>query len=184
MTRHRTNKKPPGQNLATKPLEWTLRLPQTKFQAYHSAEVESRFTTNTSTRLYKWQWEARADAPIFVLHDGPPYCSGALHIGHALNKTLKDIVCRYRLLCGDRISFVPGFDCHGLPIEAKALQALKVKNRAEVPVNDLRQHCRQWAKTCLAQQDGQFRRWGIMADWDNPYMTMGAFHIIYLAGCS
>ena len=108
----------------------------------------------------------------FTLHDGPPYANGALHVGHALNKTLKDIINKYQLLNGRRARYIPGWDCHGLPIELKVLQSLKGEERRNLSPLDLRRKAHAYA---LEQVEGQrqgFQRWGIWGEWDTPYLTL------------
>ena len=108
----------------------------------------------------------------FTLHDGPPYANGALHVGHALNKTLKDIINKYQLLNGRRARYIPGWDCHGLPIELKVLQSLKGEERRNLSPLDLRRKAHAYA---LEQVEGQrqgFQRWGIWGEWDRPYLTL------------
>ncbi len=110
--------------------------------------------------------------PVFTLHDGPPYANGALHMGHALNKVLKDIINKYQTLLGKKVRFIPGWDCHGLPIELKVLQTLEKEKRQDLPALKLRKKAASFARK---QVDGQmlgFRRWGVWADWKNPYLTM------------
>ncbi len=110
----------------------------------------------------------------FVLHDGPPYANGNIHIGHALNKTLKDIVTRSMQMTGWDSNYVPGWDCHGLPIEWKIEEQYRAKgkNKDEVPVNEFRQECRDFANHWIKVQREEFQRLGIEGDWDNPYLTM------------
>lgn len=110
--------------------------------------------------------------PTFTLHDGPPYANGALHMGHALNKILKDIINKYQTLCGHKVRFVPGWDCHGLPIELKVLQTLDEENRQTITPLKLRKKAAAYAKKQIASQMSGFRRWGIWGDWDNPYLTL------------
>ncbi len=109
---------------------------------------------------------------VFTLHDGPPYANGALHVGHALNKILKDIVNKYALLRGRRARFVPGWDCHGLPIELKVLQALSADERRALTPIDLRRRAHAYALEQVEGQKAGFRRWGIWADWEQPYLTL------------
>ncbi len=127
----------------------------------------------------------------FTLHDGPPYANGALHVGHALNKILKDIINKHALLNGKRARFVPGWDCHGLPIELKVLQGLSSAERAALTPVTLRQKAHAYALEQVELQKGGFRRWGIWADWDQPYLTLqksyesaqiGVFGAMVLAG--
>ncbi|MEO1776456.1 MAG: isoleucine--tRNA ligase [Pseudomonadota bacterium] len=114
------------------------------------------------------------DRPPFALHDGPPYANGNLHIGHALNKTLKDFVVRSHQMMGYDSRYVPGWDCHGLPIEWKIEEQYrkKGKNKDEVPINELRQECRKFAEGWIDVQRDEFKRLGITGDWEKPYLTM------------
>ena len=116
----------------------------------------------------------RAGAPLFVLHDGPPYANGAIHIGHALQKTLKDFVVRSRFLLGYDVDFVPGRDCHGLPIEWKIEEELRAKGRRkdEVSKAEFRQRCREYAAHWIDVQRDGFKRLGVIGDWENRYATM------------
>ncbi|MES3029698.1 MAG: isoleucine--tRNA ligase [Pseudomonadota bacterium] len=116
----------------------------------------------------------RAGAPLFVLHDGPPYANGAIHIGHALQKTLKDFVVRSRFLLGYDVDFVPGWDCHGLPIEWKIEEELRGQGRRkdEVSKAEFRTRCREYAAKWIAVQMGGFKRLGVLGDWENRYATM------------
>jgi isoleucyl-tRNA synthetase len=109
---------------------------------------------------------------IFVLHDGPPYANGTLHMGHALNKTLKDIINRYQLLKGRKVRYVPGWDCHGLPIELKVIQDMKPEERKNLSPIELRQKAAEFAKKTVEAQKLGFQRMGVWAEWDQPYLTM------------
>ncbi|MFM7405905.1 MAG: isoleucine--tRNA ligase, partial [Cuspidothrix sp.] len=109
---------------------------------------------------------------LFILHDGPPYANGQLHIGHALNKILKDIINRYHLLQGRKIRYVPGWDCHGLPIELKVLQNMKQAERQNLTPLQLRQKAKQFALDTVDEQRNSFKRYGIWGDWENPYLTL------------
>ncbi|WP_411869926.1 isoleucine--tRNA ligase [Vulcanococcus limneticus] len=122
-------------------------------------------------RLYERLSQENA-GPVFTLHDGPPYANGALHVGHALNKILKDIINKTALLQGKRARFVPGWDCHGLPIELKVLQGLSGSERAALTPVSLRQKAHAYALEQVEGQKAGFRRWGIWADWDSPYLTL------------
>ncbi len=132
--------------------------------------------------LAKWQdqdleqqiREASAGREKFVLHDGPPYANGHLHIGHALNKILKDVINRSRQMLGYNAYYVPGWDCHGLPIEWKIEEKYrkKKKDKDEVPVVEFRKECREFAQHWIDIQKAEFKRLGIMGDWDHPYTTM------------
>ncbi len=110
--------------------------------------------------------------PDFTLHDGPPYANGSLHMGHALNKVLKDIINKYQILLGRRVHFVPGWDCHGLPIELKVLQTLDQEDRKALSPLKLRKKASAYALKQVENQKAGFRRWGIWADWDKPYLTL------------
>ena len=124
--------------------------------------------------LYRRLRETSAGRPPFELHDGPPYANGHLHIGHALNKILKDFVVRSRQMLGFDSAYVPGWDCHGLPIEWKIEEAYRAKgqNKDAVPINELRAECRKFAEGWVDIQRDEFKRLGVTGDWDNPYLTM------------
>ena len=151
----------------------TLNLPQTPFA------MEAKLVQNEPVRLKKWQemdlygklMEARKDAPRWVLHDGPPFANGDIHIGHLINKTLKDVVIRFRSMQGHQTPYVPGWDCHGLPIEHKIQEKLGSKIR-EMPVAEVRQQCYEYAEKFAKIQSVQFQRLGILGEWDKPYLTM------------
>ena len=126
--------------------------------------------------LYQAARKARqaAGAPLFVLHDGPPYANGAIHIGHALQKTLKDFVVRSRFALGYDVDFVPGWDCHGLPIEWKIEEELRSQGRRkdEVSKAEFRERCRAYAAHWIEVQKEGFKRLGVIGDWENRYATM------------
>ena len=124
--------------------------------------------------LYRVLRESRAGAEKFILHDGPPYANGDMHIGHALNHILKDMVCRTQSLLGKDAPYVPGWDCHGLPIEWKVEEEYrkKKKNKDEVPPVEFRAECRAYAQNWVNVQREQLKRLGINGDWDHPYLTM------------
>ena len=109
---------------------------------------------------------------VFTLHDGPPYANGALHMGHALNKVLKDVINKYQVLRGRRVRFVPGWDCHGLPIELKVLQSMDQEQRQALTPIKLRKKAAAYARKQVEGQKKGFQRWGIWADWDQPYLTL------------
>ncbi len=129
-----------------------------------------------SDDLYNSVRKARQDAgrPLFAFHDGPPYANGAIHIGHALNKLLKDFVVRSRFLLGYDVDYVPGWDCHGLPIEWKIEEAFRGKGRRkdEVPAAEFRAECRKYAAGWIDVQMAEFKRLGVLGDWENRYATM------------
>ncbi|MYJ59580.1 MAG: class I tRNA ligase family protein, partial [Synechococcus sp. SB0672_bin_6] len=122
-------------------------------------------------RVYERLSQGNPGEP-FVLHDGPPYANGALHMGHALNKVLKDIINKYKLLQGRKVRFVPGWDCHGLPIELKVLQQLTAEQRQQLTPIKLRKKAAAYARKQMEGQRQGFRRWGIWGDWDHPYLTL------------
>ncbi|NDC56111.1 MAG: isoleucine--tRNA ligase, partial [Alphaproteobacteria bacterium] len=124
--------------------------------------------------LYARQRDASKDKPKFILHDGPPYANGNIHIGHALNKILKDLVCRTQAMLGKDTPYIPGWDCHGLPIEWKVEENYRNrgKNKDDVPVLLLRKECREFAQHWMRVQAEEFLRLGIGGDWSRPYSTM------------
>src|SRR5580693_4734522 len=125
-------------------------------------------------RLFERQRAESKGRPKFVLHDGPPYANGNLHIGHALNKILKDVINRAQQMLGRDAVYVPGWDCHGLPIEWKIEEEYRAKKRSkdEVPVLEFRQECRDFAAHWIDVQREEFKRLGVLGDWDHPYTTM------------
>ncbi|NMA96806.1 MAG: isoleucine--tRNA ligase [Phyllobacteriaceae bacterium] len=124
--------------------------------------------------IYALQREQAKDRPLFTLHDGPPYANGTIHIGHALNKTLKDLVSRSMQMMGYNSAYVPGWDCHGLPIEWKIEEQYRAKDKDknEVPIIEFRQECRAFAEQWVDIQREEFKRLGVLGEWDNPYLTM------------
>ena len=124
--------------------------------------------------LYRAQRAKAAGRPKFVLHDGPPYANGHLHIGHALNKILKDVITRQKQMEGFDSNYVPGWDCHGLPIEWKIEEKYRAagKNKDEVPINEFRAECRAFAEHWVKVQSAEFERLGVVGDFRDPYLTM------------
>ncbi|WP_173916546.1 isoleucine--tRNA ligase [Halobacillus sp. Marseille-Q1614] len=120
--------------------------------------------------IYNQVQERTEGRPLFVLHDGPPYANGSLHMGHALNKTLKDFIVRYKSMSGYHAPYVPGWDTHGLPIES-ALAKKKV-DRKKMPLAEFRQKCAEYALGQIDNQRNEFKRMGVRGDWDNPYITL------------
>lgn len=157
----------------------TLYLPETEFPMRAGLPQKEPETVARWQQmgLYKQLRASAAGREKFVLHDGPPYANGNIHIGHALNKILKDIITRSFQMRGFDSNYVPGWDCHGLPIEWKIEEAYRAKgkNKDEVPVNEFRQECRDFAANWIKIQSAEFKRLGIEGDFDNPYTTM-AFH--------
>ncbi|WLR93391.1 isoleucine--tRNA ligase [Shinella zoogloeoides] len=157
----------------------TLYLPQTDFPMRAGLPQKEPETVARWQQmgLYKKLRASAAGREKFVLHDGPPYANGNIHIGHALNKILKDVITRSFQMRGYDSNYVPGWDCHGLPIEWKIEEKYreKGKNKDEVPVNEFRQECRDFAAGWIKIQSDEFKRLGIEGDFDNPYTTMN-FH--------
>ncbi|KAL2864341.1 isoleucine--tRNA ligase ISM1 [Aspergillus lucknowensis] len=149
----------------------TLKLPKSTFPARVTPADQTKYLKRCTDDLYAWQRRERPADRSFVLHDGPPYANGDLHIGHALNKILKDIICRVQLGLGNRIRYVPGWDCHGLPIELKALEARKDTLQEKGPAV-IRKVARDLAERTVKEQMKGFRRFAVMADWENHWKTM------------
>ena len=150
----------------------TLKLPKTDFPMKanlpkREPETLKRWSTE---KLYERLLESRKDAPAWVLHDGPPYANGRVHFGTALNKILKDFIVRSHSMLGFRTPYVPGWDCHGMPIEHQVARDLGEKIRT-MPKLEVRKLCRQFAEKWLDIQRGEFIRLGVMGDWFNPYLT-------------
>lgn len=151
----------------------TLNLPATEFpmRANLTAREPKRIAFWEKTRLYKRLQEKNAGTgKVFVLHDGPPFTNGDVHIGTALNKLLKDIIMRYKTMRGFRVPYVPGWDCHGLPIEHKVMKELHAKEKTLSPL-EIRKACAEFSESFIEKQRGQFRRLGILADWSAEYKT-------------
>ena len=153
----------------------TLNLPQTPFS------MRANLPNREPEAIQKWerdqvyqrmvQRRIEQGAPSFILHDGPPYANGNIHHGHILNKVLKDFVVKYQNMAGKACAFVPGWDCHGLPIEHQVDKNLGKKKRDMTKV-EIRQACRDYANEFVAIQRDEFKRTLVLADWDNPYRTM------------
>jgi len=124
--------------------------------------------------LFKKLREQRKNSEPFILHDGPPYANGNLHIGHALNKIIKDVINRSQSMLGKNANYVPGWDCHGLPIEWKIEENYrkKKKNKDDVPIVEFRKECRDFAAKWMDVQSEEFQRLGVYGDWEDPYSTM------------
>ncbi len=154
----------------------TVFLPKTDFpmKAGLAAKEPAILDRWARIGLYDRLRAARAGRERFILHDGPPYANGDIHMGHAMNKVLKDIIVRSQSLMGKDAPYVPGWDCHGLPIEWKVEEAYRAKklNKDDVPVEQFRAECRAYAEKWVAVQREQFQRLGIMGDWADPYLTM------------
>jgi isoleucyl-tRNA synthetase len=167
-----------GESLAESPPDYSksLFLPRTDFPMRgglpkKEPELLARWR---EIGLYQRLREAGRGKPKFVLHDGPPYANGNIHIGHALNKILKDLVTRSQRMLGKDSNYVPGWDCHGLPIEWKIEEnyRAKGKNKDSVPINEFRRECRVFARHWVGVQSEEFQRLGVTGDWEHPYLTM------------
>lgn len=151
----------------------TLNLPETGFP------MKANLTQREPQRLKQWEEmglyqkmrEAGESKPTFILHDGPPYANGELHVGHAVNKILKDIIIKSKTLSGFDSPYVPGWDCHGLPIELNVEKKVG-KPGYKVTASEFRQKCREYAAKQVNNQCDDFKRMGVVGDWDDPYLTM------------
>lgn len=150
----------------------TLNLPATKFA------MKANLANREGNFLKKWQdddlyariREYSKGKPKFILHDGPPYANGDIHIGHAVNKVLKDIIVKSKTLSGFDAPYVPGWDCHGLPIEHN-VEKKKGKVGVKIDANTFRAECRKYAQSQVDKQKQDFQRLGVLGDWNNPYLT-------------
>jgi len=153
----------------------TLLLPTTSFAMRGNLinNEPKRYASWDENKVYDKMKTNRKDAPKFTLHDGPPYANGHIHIGHALNKVLKDIIVKHNYFNGKSVRFTPGWDCHGLPIEQQVEKKLGGKKKKELlEVSKVRQLCRDHAAKFVDIQKEEFKTLGILADWENPYVTM------------
>src|SRR5450631_4141155 len=152
----------------------TLNLPRTDFA------MRADLVTREPQRLEKWEaanlyakiQNSRKDAEKFVLHDGPPFANGDVHIGTALNKILKDIIIKYQTLRGKSAPYIPGWDCHGLPIEFKVSQEMRKAGDTTADAATIRKACEAYARKYIDLQRTQFKRLGVLGDWENPYLTL------------
>src|SRR5690349_23254438 len=157
-------------------LKKTVNLPKTNFSQ------KANLTQGEPARLQKWEGldlyrlirDARAGREKFILHDGPPYANADIHLGTAMNKILKDFIVKSRSMMGFDAPYVPGYDCHGLPIEQHVEKALakKGKKKSDLSVDVFRRICREHAQNALKNQTRDFKRLGILGEWDDPYLTM------------
>jgi isoleucyl-tRNA synthetase len=152
----------------------TLNLPRTDFpmKADLVTREPQRLEQWRESKLYEKIQAARAGAETFVLHDGPPFANGDVHIGNAANKVLKDFIVKYKTLRGYRAPYVPGWDCHGLPIEFKVSQEMRKAGNASADAATIRTACEAYARKYINLQREQFKRLGVFGDWDNPYLTL------------
>ena len=152
----------------------TLNLPRTDFA------MKADLVTREPERLKKWEaanlyatiQAAREGKEKFVLHDGPPFANGDVHVGTALNKILKDIIIKYKTLRGFAAPYIPGWDCHGLPIEFKVSQEMRKAGDTSADASTIRKACEAYARKYIDLQRGQFKRLGVLGDWENPYLTL------------
>ena len=153
----------------------TINLPKTDFPmraGLPKREPEFLATWEQGgNELYHQLMEKNDGKPMFVLHDGPPYANGNLHMGHALNKVLKDFIVRYKNMAGFKAPYIPGWDTHGLPIERQAIKAFGL-DREKASVVEFRQKCEEFARSHVDTQREQFRRLGVLGHWENPYLTL------------
>lgn len=160
----------------------TLQLPQTTLKNRPDRKETARSIERTGTELYKWQRENLDPQTERVFHDGPPYANGDLHLGHALNKVLKDIVNRYNIVRGRRVHYVPGWDCHGLPIELASLARARKKHGSKVDyysIEKRRGMARSLALEMIDKQKAAFRQFCVMADWDGQvYRTLTNDYVV------
>ena len=157
-------------------LKKTINLPKTAFSQ------KANLAQNEPARLEKWGQldlyrliqKTRQGRPKFILHDGPPYANADIHLGTAMNKTLKDFIVKSRSMMGYDAPYVPGYDCHGLPIEIHVEKGLekKGKKKSDLSLETFRRICREHAENALKSQTRDFKRLGILGEWDNPYLTM------------
>ena len=152
----------------------SILLPKTDFPMRGNLPQKEpiRYKKWDDEKVYDKMKENRKDAESFTLHDGPPYANGHTHIGHALNKILKDIIVKYHYFDGKQVRYVPGWDCHGLPIEQKVEEKIGGKKKKELPKSKIRELCRKHAEKFIDIQRDEFKKLGVIGDWDNPYLTM------------
>ncbi|MAH65715.1 MAG: isoleucine--tRNA ligase, partial [Phycisphaerae bacterium] len=179
-----TNQSPKSDSRDRRGFKETLNLPSTAFP------MRANLAQNEPKTVHRWETGSMyaaidatrrdAGAPVFRFHDGPPYANGSIHVGHLLNKVLKDLVVRSRLMEGMRCPFTPGWDCHGLPIEHRVMTELHEKGKAAklagLPDDTrriaIRRECATYASKFIKLQSGQMRRLLTIADYDDPYLTM------------
>src|SRR5690348_14559223 len=154
-------------------LKSTLNLPRTDFpmKARLPEREPAQLAAWESAGLYGRILESRADAPLFVLHDGPPYPTGEIHLGTGLNKVVKDMIVKSKTMAGFRSPYIPGWDCHGLPIETKVEKELGGKT-TKVSAAEFRRRCREYAARYVEAHKRDFRRLGVFGQWNKPYLTM------------
>jgi isoleucyl-tRNA synthetase len=152
----------------------TLNLPKTAFP------MRANLPQNEPKQVEKWQrektyfqlLETHATQPKFILHDGPPYANGNIHIGHALNKILKDVIVKYKAMTGSAAPYVPGWDCHGLPIELQVEKDVGRAKKLTMSKPEIRRLCKEYAEKYVSIQREEFKRLGVLGDWEHPYLTL------------
>lgn len=149
----------------------TLNLPKTSFKMKANLAQKEPLTLRDWTKSNIYEKSLKEGYPFFILHDGPPYANGDIHIGHAMNKVLKDIILKYKRLRGYNAPYIPGWDTHGLPIEWKIMEELGEKAKVMTPLQ-IRQECKKYALKWVEKQKKEFVRLGVLGDWDNPYITL------------
>jgi len=158
---------------ASKSYKDTVNLPQTNFNMRaNSVQREPELQAFWEEQQIYQRLAKDNPGDRFILHDGPPYANGSLHMGHALNKILKDIINKYKLMRGYKVRYVPGWDCHGLPIELKVLQVMSSQERQGLTPLELRRKARAFALKVIDEQRQGFKRFGVWGDWENPYLTL------------
>lgn len=152
----------------------TLNLPKTDFPMRAGLPKSEPVTLQNweDEKVYENLMKVNEGKPLFILHDGPPYANGDIHLGHALNKILKDFIVRYKNMAGFKAPYVPGWDTHGLPTELKARKKAGIGNSAEISVVELRKMCEEFVKGYINDQRTQFKRLGVIGEWDKPYITL------------
>ena len=152
----------------------TLNLPKTDFPMRAGLPQSEPKTLErwNEENIYEKLMEKNEGKPLYVLHDGPPYANGDIHLGHALNKILKDFIVRYKNMAGFKSPYVPGWDTHGLPTELKARAEAGISSSAEISVLELRKLCEKFVRGYINDQRSQFKRLGIIGEWENPYITL------------
>ncbi|MCX8093323.1 MAG: isoleucine--tRNA ligase [Candidatus Goldbacteria bacterium] len=153
--------------------EYKIHLPQTDFPmkgdlAKREPDIIKKWEEDN---LYGTLLKKRQGNPVYILHDGPPYANGNIHMGHVLNKVLKDIIVRFKSFEGYQTPYIPGWDCHGMPIEHKVIEELGSKSKSMSKL-EIRKHCHDYAMKYVDLQRNQFKRLGIIGDWNNPYLTL------------
>src|SRR5688572_13424763 len=155
-------------------LKSTVNLPRTDFPQKGNLPVREpeRLAAWAEMDLYRMIRAARESSPRFVLHDGPPYANGNIHLGHVINKILKDFVVKTKTMEGFDSPYVPGWDCHGLPIEQQVDKSLGGAKKAAMSIVEFRKMTREYAEKYVKIQSVEFQRLGVFGDWENPYLTM------------